>query len=150
MSEQEATMSTLQRIRRALAGLALAAGALVPVAALDARAEAEAVPATGMICTAGSLAGSTRTFSLVAPAGTIDTPDGNSVFMWSYSPNPGHFQSPGPVLCANQGETVVVNLHNSLPEATSIVFPGQDGTVTPSAGTAGLLTTEVAPGGDIS
>ena len=103
-----------------------------------------------MICTPGTVAGSTRTFDLVASAGTIDTPDGNSVFMWSYSPAGGHFQSPGPVLCATQGQTVVVNLHNNLPEATSIVFPGQDGTVTASAGSPGLLTTEAAPGGDIS
>ena len=62
--------------------------------------------------------GTTRTFNLVAKTGYIETPDGNSVFMWSYAnarrPDDGHFQSPGPVLCANQGETVrSVNLTNS-------------------------------------
>ena len=144
------TRSTLPRIRRSLAGVALAAGLLVPAAALSAGAQPEAVPPIGMICTPGTVAGTTRTFDLVASAGTIDTPDGNSVFMWSYSPAGGHFQSPGPVLCATQGQTVVVNLHNNLPEATSIIFPGQDGTVTASAGSPGLLTTEAAPGGDIS
>ena len=55
-------------------------------------------------------------------------PDGNSVFMWSYATrraDAGHFQSPGPVLCATQGQTITVNLTNTLTEATSIVFPGQ-------------------------
>ncbi|MFF0268198.1 multicopper oxidase domain-containing protein [Kribbella sp. NPDC004536] len=152
MSEQEATtmQTTMQRIRRSLAGLALIAGVLVPLASLTASAKPEAVPPTGMVCSTGSLAGTTRTFALTASAGTIDTPDGNSVFMWSYSPLGGHFQSPGPVLCAEQGETVVVTLHNSLPEATSIVFPGQDSAVTATGGTNGLLTTEAAAGGDVS
>jgi FtsP/CotA-like multicopper oxidase with cupredoxin domain len=152
MSEQEATMTRniLHRTRRTLVGLALAAGLLVPVTSLTADARSDAVPPIGMVCTPGTVAGTTTTFDLVASSGTIDTPDGNSVFMWSYSPAGGHFQSPGPVLCTTQGQTVVVNLHNNLPEATSIVFPGQDGTVTAGAGSAGLLTTEVAPGGDLS
>ena len=72
----------------------------------------------------------THTFNLVADTGYIETPDGNSVFMWSYADadrrDARHFQSPGPVLCVTQGQTVVVNLTNNLPEATSIVFPGQD------------------------
>ena len=37
----------------------------------------------------------------------------------------GKFQLPGPVLCAWQGETVIVNLANQLPVSTSIQFPGQ-------------------------
>ncbi|MEU4191725.1 multicopper oxidase domain-containing protein [Kribbella sp. NPDC026611] len=143
-------MSTSQRIRRSLAGLALAAGLLLPAVAPTASAGPEAVPPIGMVCTPGTVVGATRTFDLVASAGTIDTPDGNSVFMWSYSPAGGHFQSPGPVLCAGQGQTVVVHLHNNLPEATSIVFPGQDAAVTATGGSAGLLTSEVAPGGDIT
>ncbi|MFD3402040.1 multicopper oxidase domain-containing protein [Kribbella sp. NPDC058693] len=142
--------SNSSRIRRSLAGLVLAAGLLVPVASPSADARSEAVPPIGMICTAGTSAGSTRTFDLVASAGTIDTPDGNSVFMWSYSPAGGHFQSPGPVLCANQGESVVVHLQNNLPEATSIVFPGQDATVAATGGAPGLLTTEAAAGGSVT
>jgi hypothetical protein len=68
--------------------------------------------------------------------------------MWSYAnadaPDSGTFQSPGPVLCVTQGETVVVNLTNNLPEPASIVFPGQDAQVTATGGAAGLLTTEAA------
>jgi len=143
------TSSTL-KMRRSLAGLALIAGLLVPVASLNASAQSEAVPPTGMVCSTGTVSGTTTTFDLVASSGTIDTPDGNSVLMWSYSPAGGHFQVPGPVMCVTQNQTVVVHLHNNLPEATSIVFPGQDATVAATAGGAGLLTTEVPAGGDIT
>jgi FtsP/CotA-like multicopper oxidase with cupredoxin domain len=111
-------------------------------------------PKVGMVCTPGSVAGGTHTFNLVANTGDVDTPDGNSVFMWSYAnqdaPDNGHFQSPGPVLCVTEGETVVVNLTNTLPEPTSIVFPGQEG-VSATGGSSGLLTTEApASGGNVS
>jgi FtsP/CotA-like multicopper oxidase with cupredoxin domain len=104
-------------------------------------------PPTGMVCSPGAVAGATHTFDLVAETGYIDTPDGNSVFMWSYAEAGGHFQSPGPVLCVTQGQTVVVNLTNNLPEAASIVFPGQDAAVGASGSGAGLLTTEAAANG---
>jgi FtsP/CotA-like multicopper oxidase with cupredoxin domain len=116
-----------------------------PAAAIPADA-----PKTGMVCTPGTVSGSTHTFNLVANTGSIDTPDGNSVFMWSYAnhdaPDNDHFQTPGPVLCVTQGETVVVNLTNTLPERTSVVFPGQEH-VTATGGVAGLLTTEAGVGG---
>jgi Multicopper oxidase len=124
----------------AAASMALAQG---PAAALPAGA-----PKIGMVCTPGTSSGGTHTFNLVANTGYIDTPDGNSVFLWSYAnqdaPDNGHFQTPGPVLCVTQGETVVVNLTNTLPEPTSIVFPGQDAQVTATGGAAGLLTAEAA------
>ncbi|WP_433301430.1 multicopper oxidase domain-containing protein [Actinoplanes sp. CA-030573] len=104
-------------------------------------------PPTGMVCTPGTVAGGVHTFDLVAETGYIDTPDGNSVFMWSYAEDGGHFQSPGPVLCVTQGETVVVNLTDNLAEPASIVFPGQDQPVTASGGSPGLLTTEAAANG---
>jgi FtsP/CotA-like multicopper oxidase with cupredoxin domain len=105
-------------------------------------------PPTGMVCDPGSVSGTTHTFNLIAKDGYIDTPDGNSLLIWSYAnadaPANGHFQYPGPVLCVTQGQTVVVNLTNNLTEASSIVFPGQDAAVTASGGSAGLLTTEAA------
>ena len=145
-----------------LAVLAIGAVALIQGAA-------NALPAgtakLGMVCTPGSVSGSgptTHTFNLQASSGTITTPDGNSVFMWSYAVAPPDdpngsggvwpdFQSPGPVLCVTQGETVVINLTNNLPEATSIVFPGQDAEVTfPAAGSLGLMTHEAAVSGTVS
>jgi len=131
----------------AVAGLLAAAAVLVAPGPADALAAG--APRIGMVCTPGSVSGGTHTFNLVAKTGYIDTPDGNSVFMWSYAnadaPDSGHFQSPGPVLCVTQGQTVVVNLTNTLGEPASIVFPGQDAAVAATGGVAGLLTTEAAP-----
>jgi len=97
---------------------------------------------TTMICTTSP----SGTFNLQATQGYIDTPDGNSIFMWGYALNPGSFQMPGPVLCVNEGDTVTVNLTNNLNEPVSIVFPGQMG-VTATGGSSGLLASEAAPGG---
>ncbi|WP_196807598.1 multicopper oxidase domain-containing protein [Candidatus Solirubrobacter pratensis] len=113
-----------------------------------------AVPPIGMVCSAGGPA-----FDLVADEGDIATPDGNSVFMWGFTTAGGEFQTPGPVLCANEGDTVTIHLHNGLdshaaapamvPENVSMVFPGQEG-VTASGGSAGVFTREAAPGGDVT
>jgi Multicopper oxidase len=146
----------------AIVGLAMIGAALLPtpVSAIPAGS-----PANGMICTPGTLDGNVRTFELYAYKGWVDTPDGNSVHLWSYTngdaPDNGKFQTPGPILCANQGELVNVHLMNSvpagvassraLPEPTSIVFPGQ---VDVSAGVTGdrngLFTREAAPGGAVT
>jgi len=105
---------------------------------------APAAQSTTMVCTNGP------TFNLKAAQGYIETPDGNQVFMWGYSPASGSFQMPGPVLCVNEGDTVTVNLTNNLFEPVSIIFPGQTG-VTTSGGSAGLLTAEAsASGGTVS
>src|SRR6516165_9944678 len=144
---RKATMA--RRIRRLGPALALAAGSAVLIPG-----HAAALPADfakiGMVCTPGTVSGATHTFNLVANTGYADTPDGNSVFMWSYAnhdaPDNDHFQTPGPVLCVTQGETVVVNLTNTLPEPASIVFPGQED-VTATGGSAGLFTTEAPAGG---
>ncbi|WP_426594681.1 multicopper oxidase domain-containing protein [Cellulomonas sp. McL0617] len=135
------------RARRAAVVVALAAG-LAVAAPLPAQALPPGAPKTGMVCLAGTVVGTTRTFDLVATTGFVDTPDGNSVFMWSYgnadAPDSGRFQTPGPVLCATQGQTVVVHLTNTLPEPSGIVFPGQDSAVTATGGNPGLLTSEAA------
>jgi FtsP/CotA-like multicopper oxidase with cupredoxin domain len=137
-----------QKTWRLGAVLALAAGSLFAVSVRGSALPAGA-PKVGMVCTPGSVAGSTHTFNLETKTGYIETPDGNSVFMWSYDDpgvDNGHFQSPGPVLCATQGQTIVVNLTNNLSEPVSVVFPGQQD-VTASGDTAGLLTTEAGASG---
>ena len=111
-------------------------------------AAANATQPLGMVCTNGP------NFTLKATSGHIETPDGNSVFMWSYANDAtgGSFQEPGPVLCVNQGDAVSVTLHNGLAENVSIVFPGQDA-VSVSAldpGAPGLFTREAAPSGSVS
>jgi Multicopper oxidase len=67
---------------------------------------------------------STSSFVLTATTGYISTPDGNAIFMWGYANGNGSFQYPGPVLCANEGDNVTITLKDSLPVATSLVFPG--------------------------
>src|SRR5215813_7115934 len=144
--ERKATMA--RRIRRLVLVLALAAGSAVLIPG-HAAALPEGFAKIGMVCTPGTVSGNTHTFNLTANTGYADTPDGNSVFMWSYAnhdaPDNDHFQTPGPVLCATQGEDVVVNLTNTLPEPASIVFPGQVGVT--ATGSAGLLTAEAPASG---
>src|SRR5499427_1104072 len=147
---RKATMS--RRTRRLGLALALAAGSAVLIPG-HASALPAGFPKIGMVCTPGSVSGTTHTFNLVANTGYEDTPDGNSIFMWSYAnhdaPDNDHFQTPGPVLCVTEGETVVVNLTNTLPEPASIVFPGQTGVT--ATGSAGVFTAEApASGGTAS
>lgn len=81
------------------------------------------------------------TFNLTAKADYISTGDGNSIYNWGYANGTGVMQYPGPTLIVNQGDTVTVNLTNTLPVPVSIVFPGQHGVVS-SGGSPGLLTKE--------
>jgi FtsP/CotA-like multicopper oxidase with cupredoxin domain len=83
------------------------------------------------------------TFNLTAKADHITTGEGNSVLIWGYANGAARAQYPGPTLIVNQGATVTINLTNVLPQAVSMVFPGQN--VAATGGTAGLLTQE-APG----
>jgi FtsP/CotA-like multicopper oxidase with cupredoxin domain len=82
---------------------------------------AAAAGADGLVCEVNDA----NTFSLDAREGYIATPDGNSIYMWSYADSGRSFQLPGPTLCVESGAHVTVVLHNSLPEATSVIFPGQ-------------------------
>jgi FtsP/CotA-like multicopper oxidase with cupredoxin domain len=51
-------------------------------------------------------------YVLTAHDGYILTPDGNSVYMWSYSNGSDAFQYPGPALCVSEGDTVTITLQN--------------------------------------
>src|SRR5262249_26314340 len=124
-SGRTAPTMTHRTRRRGLLLVLLASGTLLATCGA-AHALPAGSPKSGMVCTPGSLAGTTRTFDLLASSGDIPTPDGNDVAMWSYSVDPASdagddwpdFQYPGPVLCANEGETVVVHLRNTLPDAS--------------------------------
>ena len=101
----------------------------------------------GMVCTTDSH----DTFSLTAQSGYVTTPDSNSIYTWSYGDSSKGFQLPGPTLCVTAGDAVTVILHNKLPEATSIVFPGQSGVkangnpAQPQFDSGGSLTSMVQP-----
>jgi Multicopper oxidase len=126
----------------------IVAGLVAVATAVAGTGSAQATP-TGMVCNDGP------TFDLVAKPGMVETPDGNSVYMWGYGNQAtgGAFQISGPNLCVVEGATVTVHLHNALtgPSAapTSIVFPGQEG-VTAAGGSPGLFAREAAPGGDVT
>lgn len=64
---------------------------------------------------------------LYATTGQLTLPGGaGTVPIWGYTTVPGGpADLPGPVLIANQGDTITVNLHNNLGEATSLDFQGQ-------------------------
>jgi FtsP/CotA-like multicopper oxidase with cupredoxin domain len=100
--------------------IALAA-ATVSVLVVPGPRGSAATPSQGLECRTSP----SNSFSLTASGGYISTPDGNSIFMWSYGDTGGSFQSPGPTLCVESGARVTIVLHNSLPEPTSIMFPGQ-------------------------
>lgn len=106
-----------------------------------------AVPPTGIVCTTG--AAGAPSFSLTATKGYVDTPDANTVAMWTFANDaPGSlpFQLPSPVLCVNEGDLVTITVRTALPMGanTSLVFPGQEN-VTASGGVAGALTNEATP-----
>jgi FtsP/CotA-like multicopper oxidase with cupredoxin domain len=103
-------------------GLTLMLLALLAVVLLASSGPAAAAPfpGVGIVCTDGP------NFTLTTKTGYINTPDDNVVYMWGYAEGGSSFQHPSPVLCVNEGETVTVILHNTLPEDVSITFPGQD------------------------
>jgi FtsP/CotA-like multicopper oxidase with cupredoxin domain len=82
---------------------------------------------SGLICTESTSSPGVASFALKALDGRILAPDGNTVYMWSYSAGAGSFQYPGPALCVNAGDEVTVTLKNKLPVATSILFEGVEG-----------------------
>ena len=124
--------SALMLDRSVLTSRRVAALMALALVAIAAAALGRATPATaqtppprvGIVCTRGGT-GTSPIFNLTTKTGYISLPDGNTSFMWGYSSGFDAFQHPGPTLCVNEGDTVTVVLHNTLPAATSIVFPGR-------------------------
>ncbi|MFN8193822.1 MAG: multicopper oxidase domain-containing protein [Nocardioidaceae bacterium] len=124
------------------------------------KASADPAPRVGIVCTQGSGGVADHPiFNLTTKTGYISLPDGNTAFMWGYSSGFDGFQHPGPVLCVNEGDTVTVILHNTLPDRSSVSFPGQhdvlaDGVPTKPEYDAGELTslvdTAAANGGTVT
>ncbi len=109
-----------------LAALVAAAGATTQVAAPPTADAASLGTKDGIVCTDGGDKAGEPVFDLTTRTGYIDLPDGNTAFMWGYSSGFDPFQHPGPVLCVHEGDQVTVIVHNTLPDPTSVVFPGQD------------------------
>ncbi|GAA1824333.1 multicopper oxidase domain-containing protein [Planosporangium flavigriseum] len=114
-------MPSLNRALRRVAPFALVA-AIIGVLVVPGPQSSAAAPTDGLECETSP----SNSFSLTASGGYISTPDGNSIYMWSYGDTGGSFQFPGPTLCVESGANVTVVLHNALSEPTSIMFPGQN------------------------
>lgn len=74
--------------------------------------------------------GPSTVVDLCATSGTITTPDNVVTPIWGYvmgdcSGNPTA-SLPAPVITANLGDTIVVTLHNNLPESSAMLFQGQE------------------------
>ena len=130
-----------------LAGLSALLGAMiVPLPSSAANAVSE-----GLACTTNPSA----SFVLTAKTGYITTPDMNSEFMWSYANGNNGFQYPGPYLCVTEGNNVTITLKNTLPAATSIIFPGitdvsADGAPSQPDLASNSLAKVAAPGGSVT
>ncbi len=120
-------------------------------------ATAQTTPRTGIVCTTD--ASPNPSFTLSTSDGYIALPDGNTMYMWSYTEAGKPFQHPGPVLCVKEGDLVTVSLQNMLAEDVSIMFPGQENVLANGAsvqpqfdgsGSLTSLTNAATPGGSIS
>ncbi len=120
-------MKTMNRkTLRAGALLLLIAALFGPAFFQTGSAQAATLPAESCLLDTGT---NTRTCDLWATTGVISLPGWPAVPIWGYSlVDPalgGAATLPGPALIANEGETLVVNLHNSLTETTGLSFEGQ-------------------------
>lgn len=97
-----------------------------------------AVLAFGVSTAQATIEGITgTTFNLTASADRISTADGNSVYFWGLGVTGDRAQYPAPTLIVNQGDTITINLTNTLAVETSIIFPGQEGVNTTDSAAAG-------------
>jgi hypothetical protein len=138
------------RTRSLAVGTLAVAATFATLVPLPTKAKASTPPADGIVCTSDATAATSHKdhFVLNARDGYITTPDGNSIYTWSYSSGSGAFQYPGPMLCVHEGDTVTITVKNSLPVATSLMFPAIAG-VTKDGKLALPNATELA-GGDLT
>jgi Multicopper oxidase len=93
--------------------------------------QAQATTLTSTACTS---AAGVATCTLFAKSGTMTLPS-TTVSVWGYTDSASGVitQPGGPILIVNQGDAVTVNLTNSLPEATTLMFHGQSNVTSPTA-----------------
>jgi FtsP/CotA-like multicopper oxidase with cupredoxin domain len=115
--------------------------------------DVEMAPLTFLPEAACETVGDVQTCSLWASAGSVSLPGGVVVPVWGFADSAGGIpQTPGPVIRAVLGQTLVINLVNNLAgEQVSLAFPGQTGFVpdlvgVPSGGTASYTLTPTGAG----
>ncbi|MBI5069291.1 MAG: multicopper oxidase domain-containing protein [Deltaproteobacteria bacterium] len=130
-----------QNLRRLLpAGLLLLAAPLAAHPALPTPAACTVSPGS-VVC------------DLWAKTGTVSVPGSAAAIpVWGYSDTEtGAAGLPGPTLVATAGDTLTVNLHNTLGEPTTLLFAGQDQPAggpeaAPTSGTATYVLPALRPG----
>ena len=139
------------RLTTVLVTLLLCGGGILPAVAAIEGITPVASPVDGVL-----------EFNLHAKCDFITAADGGAILIWGFADGAaGQAQYPGPTLLVNAGQTVRVNLTNSLTDAVgnpinttayddkvSMLFPGQSAAA--SGGTPGTLTNEVAYGETVS
>jgi FtsP/CotA-like multicopper oxidase with cupredoxin domain len=118
----------------------------------DCTAAAIAVNPTVLPASTCTLNGATRTCEFWAKEGPLTLVDGATVPIWGFSDSDtGPAQLPGPMIIANEGETIEVIFHNAMSaETVSMQFGGQalapDLAGIAPGGTTTYSFTAVAPG----
>ncbi|MEO8357146.1 MAG: multicopper oxidase family protein [Chloroflexota bacterium] len=121
---------TLHKMRSGL--LLLSMILALCVSAVPGSAYASTLPAA--TCTEAS---GVRTCDLWATTGTLTLPGSTALAIWGYAGDGTSAAGlPGPTLIANSGETLQINLHNNLGEATSLSIPSLSG-ISDRSGVAG-------------
>ena len=129
-----------------------AATAVLMTAFLANGQAAQAAPvAAGLPTATCTLSGTTRSCELWAKPGTINLPGAANTPILGYTTSAaGAAQLPGPAIIANEGETLIITLHNGLSSATSLAVPAIDGPPDLSGVAAGAAKTytfsSLAPG----
>ena len=106
----------------------------------------------GLLLLAGAVQAADVTIDLYARTGSTTLPDGNTPFVVGYVTAPdGTVTAPGgPVLEANVGDVVTINLHNQLSEPTALLLQGQpmipDAIGVGSGGSKAYVFTAGSPG----
>lgn len=93
------------------------------------------------------------TVNLWAKQGNIKFPGGVQVPFWGFATAAGgEPQLPGPLIRANVGDTLKINLHNNLNDFVSLIFPGQDFIPVPVKENGAIVSynTHAFPGGSVS
>ena len=78
-----------------------------------------------VMSTAGISHAAAVIYDLTADTTTVTMPDGTPVPIWGFALDGGPVTAPGPVLEANDGDDLTINLTNNLPEPLSIIIHGQ-------------------------
>lgn len=133
--------------------LLLAAAAFLPArqaaqASSQHAPRSDVLPAETCVLDSGT---NTRTCELWAKTGSITMPGGATVNILGYADTAdGAASLPGPMIIANQGETVQVIVNNTLAEPTALIFSGAGGkpdlTGIAPGGSGAYTLTDVQPG----